>query len=348
MKKYYLFSVLFLLISFSKAQLPVAGFIVADSTVCPGTCTNFTNLSTNATSYHWTFTGGSPSTSTVSNPQNICYNAPGNYSVTLIASNSTGSDTLTIINCVNVYPYPPPLGLMNHGDTLFVAQGLFIHYQWYLNFVMIPGDTLYWHVAMPDGVHSPVATDSNGCEVEPVTFGPLFIPDFIPGDTEFCASTCIDFNNITQWLSGDSAYATHQWYFNGATPSLSQDYSPQNICYNNAGTYLVKYVVLAEIVSRSDSFMLNVLPCTGVLENSFQQISLSPNPFCSDLNLHFVLPQGENAFLKIMNTIGETVVEKQIKLEDHSLNLSELPEGIYFLSIQNENGIFTKKILKKY
>lgn len=346
MKKNLLLTAFVFLAIVSNAQYPIASFSVDDTTICPGTCTNFINQSLNGTSYVWLFTGGSPSSSTIANPQNICYNVPGNYSVTLIASNSFGSDTLTYLNCVHVYPYPPPLGIMTHGDTIFVPQGLFVHCQWYFNFVLIPGDTLYWHVAIPDGTHSPLCTDSNGCEVELATFGPIFYPDFIPSDTEFCAGTCIDFTNITQWLSGDSAYATHQWYFNGATPSLSQDYSPQNICYNNAGSYMVKYVALAGIDSRSDSFMVNVLNCTGVSENSFLQFSLSPNPFSSELNIHFQTPGNHTGLLKIFNSIGETVLEKEIKLEDQTINLTSLPQGIYLLTVRNEKGVWKSKVIK--
>jgi len=53
----------------------------------------FIDLSTNdPTSWNWTFTGGSPSSSTSRNPV-VIYNTPGTYSVTLTATNITGFDT---------------------------------------------------------------------------------------------------------------------------------------------------------------------------------------------------------------------------------------------------------------
>ena len=63
---------------------PVALFS-SPNHICPGTCTDFTNLSTNATSFEWTFTGANPSSSTDVSPTSICYNTPGSYPVTLIA-----------------------------------------------------------------------------------------------------------------------------------------------------------------------------------------------------------------------------------------------------------------------
>jgi PKD repeat protein len=345
MKKCLLFSVFVLINFICSAQLPVAAFTVDDSTTCGGSCINFTNLSTNATSCQWFFQNGFPSSSTATDSQYVCYSIAGNFSVTLIATNANGSDTLimsnyiTVVNPQNIYPH-------SSGDTIFVVQGL-IHYQWYLDSTPLPGDTLYYHVAIQDGAHYLECIDTNGCENGLGTFGALFNPDFFPSDTEFCAGTCIDFNNITQWInSGDSAYSTYQWYFNGGTPALSQEYSPLNICYNNAGTYMAKYIVLAGIISGSDSFMVNVLPCTGVLENSSQQFSLSPNPFSSHLNFRFQTPLNSTAILKIINSIGETVVEKEIKLEDLTLNVSTLPQGIYLVSIRNEQEIWISKIVK--
>ena len=344
MKKYLLFLAFGFYMSICKAQLPVTDFSVYDSTVCPGTCTNFTNLSTNATSYHWTFAGGNPSTSTASDPQNICYNAPGIYSVTLIATNANGSDTLTINNFIRIYPFPPGLGVTVHGDTLFATQG-FVHYQWYHNFVPVPGDTLLWHVAIPDGTHSPVATDSNGCEVEAVSFGGVLYPDFVPSDTEFCAGSCISFTNLS---TPDTTQASHQWHFYGANPSVSLDNNPQNICYSTAGSFQVKLVMVSSLISRSDSFMVNVIPCTGISEVPASDLpfTISPNPFDDLVTLHFKERQNAKCVLEIFNSIGEKLLEKKIISEGLSLDLSALTQGIYFVSVKTEKGIFIEKIVK--
>jgi gliding motility-associated-like protein len=64
---------------------------------------NFTDLSTNSPNlWLWSFPGGTPSTSNSQNPTNICYSATGNYTVTLIAVNSDGSDTLTQVGYITV------------------------------------------------------------------------------------------------------------------------------------------------------------------------------------------------------------------------------------------------------
>lgn len=147
---------------------PVALF-TGSNHICPGTCTSFSNLSLGATSYTWNFNGAVPSVSSAENPDNICYSAPGVYSVSLIATNAGGSDTLTLNNFITVYPYPPPQSITQSGDTLFALSGA-QQYQWYLNGDTIPGATDYFHIALSNGNYNVVATDTNGCQVEAAFF----------------------------------------------------------------------------------------------------------------------------------------------------------------------------------
>jgi len=150
------------------STLPQAIFS-APNHICPGTCTDFTNLSVNATSFIWNFAGANPSSSTDANPVNICYSNPGSYSVSLIATNSFGSDTITLNNFITVYPYPAPQGILQNGDTLFANAGA-VSYQWYHAGNIIPGATNYFYVATEGGDYNVVATDANGCEVEAAIF----------------------------------------------------------------------------------------------------------------------------------------------------------------------------------
>ena len=148
-------------------QFPVAIFTTPDNHICPGTCTGFTNLSQNASSYQWTFAGASPGTSTDVDPALVCYNTPGTYAVELIATNGLTSDTLSLNNFITVYPFPPPQGILQSGDTLFANQGSQT-YQWYFNGTLIPGATAYYFIATQSGDYNVVCADGDGCEVEAV------------------------------------------------------------------------------------------------------------------------------------------------------------------------------------
>lgn len=77
--------------------LPVADFTATPTTVCVNTDVQFSDLSTAAVAWEWTFTGGTvvaPSTVNSQNPI-VRYATAGTYAVTLKALNFDGSDTET-------------------------------------------------------------------------------------------------------------------------------------------------------------------------------------------------------------------------------------------------------------
>ncbi len=141
--------------------MPHAAFIREDSVLCLNGCTDFVSLSSNAISWQWSFPGAQPSTSTAEHPSNICYQSPGNYDVTLIVGNTTGHDTLTYPNFVNVYSPPAAPSFTQIGDTLYSTPAP--HYQWYLNNIAISGATSQQFIAMLSGDYSVVVTDAGGC-----------------------------------------------------------------------------------------------------------------------------------------------------------------------------------------
>jgi len=81
---------------------PQAGFAASTISGCPGTTVTFSNTTIGAaTSWLWQFPGGTPSTSTLQAPT-VTYNSLGSYTVTLIATNAFGSDTLVQTNYINI------------------------------------------------------------------------------------------------------------------------------------------------------------------------------------------------------------------------------------------------------
>ncbi len=76
----------------SAAAPPVANFSATPLSSCAGTPVTFTDLSTNTTSWLWNFgAGATPSTSTLQNPT-VTFNTAGVYTITLTATNASGSD----------------------------------------------------------------------------------------------------------------------------------------------------------------------------------------------------------------------------------------------------------------
>ena len=61
--------------------------------------------SANATSFAWSFPGGTPANSTQENPV-VTYNTAGTYNVTLTATNSAGNDVTTLTSYITVATIP--------------------------------------------------------------------------------------------------------------------------------------------------------------------------------------------------------------------------------------------------
>jgi len=80
--------------------------------ICIGETVEFEDMSYNlVTSHDWSFEGGSPSTSTASNPT-VTYNTPGVYKVTLVASDGSSTVTETKNAYIKVLDAPASLPLI--------------------------------------------------------------------------------------------------------------------------------------------------------------------------------------------------------------------------------------------
>lgn len=111
---------------------PHANFIANDTTLCYSGTVSFSNLSTNATSYQWTF--GDGATSTAQNPTHT-FSSSGLFTVRLIAIGSGNlHDTLTRTNYIRVtvpnVTVSSNTSICPGGSTTLTANGAG-SYSWY-------------------------------------------------------------------------------------------------------------------------------------------------------------------------------------------------------------------------
>ncbi len=143
-------------------SLPHSAFQSSDTTICQKFCIDFFDQSSNSpVSWQWIFDGGTPASSTDQNPAQICYNNPGVYDVTLITTNSYGSDTLILNSYITVYSTPPFPTITVNGNVLTSSNAS--GYQWQFNSVDIPGATNQSYTATQTGFYTVIITDENGC-----------------------------------------------------------------------------------------------------------------------------------------------------------------------------------------
>ncbi|WP_375416439.1 PKD domain-containing protein [uncultured Hymenobacter sp.] len=110
---------------------PTANFRARQAPICPGSSIRFTNLSTNcASTYAWTFAGGTPATSTEMSPT-VTFATAGTYTVTLVARNANGESgpktfTVVVQGAALAVPYaenfasgiPAAWGVLNPNNDL--------------------------------------------------------------------------------------------------------------------------------------------------------------------------------------------------------------------------------------
>lgn len=152
-----------LLLSFSTIVFaqPVADFNFTN--VCVGNTTFFTDASTGATSWYWTFgEGGS------SSQQNPIYNysIPGNFTVTLVVGDAGVYDTIQKI--VSVFPIPTINVSGNQSICIGTSTGLTasggVTYNWSPS-TGLSSSTVSNPIATPTSTttYTVTATDANGC-----------------------------------------------------------------------------------------------------------------------------------------------------------------------------------------
>ena len=241
---------------------PVADFTATPTQGCAPLTVQFTSTSTGPVgSYHWSFPGGSPATSSQPNPT-VVYGSQGTYSATLTVSNADGTDA-KIRNGyidVNCSTQTPP----NASFTATPTQGcapltVFYHdtstggvtsRQW-----SFPGGTpssasgQYVNVTYEDmGQYTASLTVSNDsgtdtetkagyidvdCEVLP----DAPVADFTADITQGCAPMMVQF---TSQSTGDDL--SYQWTFPGGFPASSNEANP-TVSYQNPGDFNVTLTV---------------------------------------------------------------------------------------------------------
>jgi hypothetical protein len=93
------------------------------------------------------------------------------------------------------------------------------------------------------------------------------------------------------------------------------------------------------------SFVVIDTSTVGITEFEINDdISIFPNPASESLIIESKRNIDESS-IQLFNTIGELLSEIRSELPAR-MNISNLPDGIYFLTISNSNLIVTKKIIK--
>jgi gliding motility-associated-like protein len=241
---------------------PVANF--SATSVCQGTATAFTDLSTptgSITNWAWDFTNNNSTDNTTNAPTNL-YPVSGTYSVSLIATSSNGCKD-TIVLPIDVWGHTIPNFIPN--TVCFGSVSTFSNTTntttnsniggapiWGWNF----GDGNTSSAQDPTNTYtSPVtssynvtltATTTNGCVdnvVKTVTVNPLPTATFTPVNA--CINANVALNNTSSIALPDNI-ANYAWTFGaGSAPATSTVQNPPTLFYNSSGIKSITLFITA-------------------------------------------------------------------------------------------------------
>ncbi len=223
---------------------PIAGFGGGPFTICETQSVTFVDQSTSATSYSWSFPGGTPSTSSDPTPT-VTYSTAGLYDVTLTVTNALGTDTKTETNYVSVSPLPTVgftsaiTGPLQVSFTNVTTNAT--NFQWSFGDGATSTSANPVHTYSTGGSYNVILTAFNSCGSATTTqIITVLVPpvaDFTANVTSGCAPLSVQFTNqSTGPISG------YTWSFPGGSPSSSTTLHP-SVIYTQPGVYDVTLTV---------------------------------------------------------------------------------------------------------
>lgn len=327
-----------------------ADFTADNTTISAGESVTFTNLSVNASTYYWTFTGGNPSTSTDVNPT-VTYETPGTYSVTLFAAGENSSDSETKTAYITVLP-------VTSADFEASATEIFVGDSVAFTNLSENATSFFWTFegAIPENSteENPVvtynepgyydvtlfATNGHGYDVATKTayiyVRAVATADFTVDTTTVLVGEPVVFINLSQNAT------SYYWSFPGGEPLVSQEENPE-VTYPNAGVYSV--TLFATNGASSDMEVkesyITVVDESDVFELSANDVAIYPNPASSVMN---VRAEGLQQ-ISIYDITGRIVFEKDVNSDNETIDISKFQRATYAIRITTDTGTFVRTLV---
>lgn len=355
---------------------PTTSFTSNVRTICAGQSVTFSDLSSGPPSnWNWTFSGGSPATSTDQNPV-VTWTQAGTYSVSLEVTNANGTDSRTENAFITVQEIQAPPLSEDFDNSLAYPD------QWYTENL---ADTLNWR-------KSGEAAFSNDFSMQLELFNSNSRGAFYSLTT-----AAFDLSGMrTASLSWKYAYKRYSAFNNIDTLQVraSSDCGRTwNLLWQRAGTQLASVggnginarflpadtsewayaeVPVDSLVGSSqvrfqfraisgggqniwlDDVNLSTLVMAEEAIEKRWQLDVYPNPFYEMPTVSYRLAQRTKLSFRIMDLQGQSLFQYeagpqapgQYELTQAEAFYQDLPAGIYLLRAESEFGKVTRKLVK--
>ena len=177
--------------------------------------------------------------------------------------------------------------------------------------------------------------------------GELYVARLTQGRIYRVKSAAEPFYEITEdgsgLLTAPAGDFTYQWFFNGTEISNA---TLMTFPATGTGDYTVELTNSRGCTFTSEVYSFVV----GVEELSFvENFNVTPNPFSTHLEMQLTVNTTTAITLELLDTQGHKILSEQHRVNDNlnrQFKLTELPAGVYFLSINSEEGAMVQKVVK--
>ncbi len=272
--------------------------------------------------------------------QNLSNLGPGIYSVEAKdGNNCIRRDTFEIADATPAAPH------LNMADTAIClgnplsfelpSAPMGYVYQWYVNGTPSP--------ATPNNIFFPITTSSYQIQL----IGQPCNSDLSPPvqvSVYPAPNVLLSIEADTLTATFDPPNATVQWYFGGFNPI--QGATGNMLVAEQSGLYIVEVTDSNGCIGFAET---NIVVSTTTLPASVLYFSLSPNPTERNVLLELKLAKAERIYISLADTNQRQVFAKTLDSQTIALpiDLSNLPIGTYFLTVQMEGGSIVRKMVKK-
>ena len=347
---------------------PAPDFIANVTTICPGQNINFTDLSIGGpTSWNWSFPGGTPTSSTLQNPT-VTYPASGIYSVTLTASNASGSNSWTQTSYINVtttqsIPF-------SEGFTTSVTPPNWTNYDAASNGIVWLQSTAAGgfgtssQSAYFDNFDYDVSGQHDELRTPQYDFTSSSHP-VLTFDRAYARWSAGYYDSLAVLASTDCGLTFNLLYLKGysdlatAPDNSSTMFIPASTEWKKDTVDLISYAgqnnIMIAFQNRGHFGQaiyidnINLLSPLGISENNSNiNFNVFPNPNNGTFTIDLTTANMDDYSLDLYNSIGQIIYSEKLNQFkgnfNKQLNISDFGKGIYFLNVRSSKKVNSKKI----
>ncbi|MBI5219126.1 MAG: T9SS type A sorting domain-containing protein [Bacteroidia bacterium] len=315
--------------------------------------------------WNWTFSGGTPATSTVHNPSGIIYQMPGTYNICLTITTSSGC-TSTFCDTIFVNNNPCQLfaDIITQSPTTIGGNDGFIE-------TSISGGTapytFSWNTGqtaaniynLTSGIYTLEVFDANGCYnyftaelYEPYdTAGGNMVDTLFTDIVDTCFNAPVDSFYITQITINNNNTVTVEWVFiaGGNTYTITAIYN-----FSFIGNQIVIITLDCGGFKTLSTYMsyIHINSINGVTDiSNTATVSAYPVPVGDNLNIEMSLSKQAEVSLSIQNITGQIIYHNTVAGNSGNnlwkIDTQKFANGLYILSVAINGKLQAVKKINK-